>query len=64
MIRDKRIDEIPDYLLTKEALDQGMVSMDTTILDLYKKKVITRDTALDYAFDRREMTERMKKIKG
>lgn len=64
MIRDKRVDEIPDYLLTKEALDQGMVSMDTTILDLYKKNVITRDTALDYAFDRREMTERMKKIKG
>lgn len=64
MIRDKRIDEIPDYLLTKEAFDQGMVSMDTTILDLYKKKMITRDTALDYAFDRREMTERMKKIKG
>ena len=64
MIRDKRVDEIPDYLLTKEALDQGMVSMDTTILDLYKIKVITRDTALDYAFDRREMTERMKKIKG
>lgn len=64
MIRDKRVDEIPDYLLTKEALDQGMVSMDTTILDLYKKNVITRDTALDYAFDRREMTERMKKLKG
>lgn len=64
MIRDKRVDEIPDYLLTKEALDQGMVSMDSTILDLYKKKVITRDTALDYAFDRREMTERMKKMKG
>lgn len=64
MIRDKRVDEIPDYLLTNEALDQGMVSMDTTILDLYKKNVITRDTALDYAFDRREMTERMKKIKG
>ena len=64
MIRDKRVDEIPDYLLTKEALDQGMISMDTTILDLYKKKVITRDTALDYAFDRKEMTERMRSIKG
>ena len=64
MIRDKRVDEIPDYLLTKEALGQGMVSMDSTILDLYKKGTITRDTALDYAFDRREMTERMKKLKG
>ena len=64
MIRDKRVDEISDYLLTKEAIGQGMVSMDSTILDLYRKGTITRDTALDYAFDRREMTERMKKLKG
>lgn len=64
MIRDKRIDEIPDYLLTDEAKKQGMVSMDTTILDLYKKGKITRDTALDYAFDRRGMTEKLKALGG
>lgn len=59
MIRDKDIDAIADYLTTPEAIHEGMVSMDATIANLYKKKVITRDTALDYAFDRKEMARRI-----
>lgn len=62
MIRDKRQDEISDYLNTPEAKAEGMVSMDTTILDLYKKGTVTRDTALDYAFDRREMVKAMQAL--
>ena len=61
MIRDKKIDEISDYLNSDEAKSQGMVSMDTTIMNLYKKGLITKDTALDYAFDRREMAKKMGK---
>ena len=38
-----------------------MVSMDTTIMNLYKKGLVTKDTALDYAFDRREMAKKMGK---
>ena len=61
MIRDKKIDEISDYLNSDEAKSQGMVSMDTTIMNLYKKGLVTKDTALDYAFDRREMAKKMGK---
>ena len=59
MIRDKRIDDMSEYLNTKEATDEGMISMDTTILNLYKKGLITRDTALDYAFDRKIMSTKI-----
>ena len=61
MIRDKKIDEISDYLNSDEAKSQGMVSMDTTIMNLYKKGLVTKETALDYAFDRREMAKKMGK---
>lgn len=61
MIRDNKIDEISDYLNSDEAKSQGMVSMDTTIMNLYKKGLVTKDTALDYAFDRREMAKKMGK---
>lgn len=61
MIRDKKIDEISDYLNSDEAKSQGMVSMDTTIMNLYKKGLVTKETALDYAFDRREMVKKMSK---
>lgn len=56
MIRDKRQDEISDYLNSKEAISEGMVSMDSTIMSLYNKGLILRETALDFAFDRKEMS--------
>lgn len=59
MIRDKQIDDIAAYLNEKEAINEGMVSMDSTILKLYHNKAITRDTALDYAFDRKEMARKL-----
>ena len=58
-IRDKKIDEISEYLNTEEAIGQGMVSMDTTIYNSYKKGLITKETALDFAFDRRELARRI-----
>lgn len=59
MIKDKNTDGISDYLNTEEAVKQGMVSMDTIILKHYASGAITRDTALDYAFDRRELSKRI-----
>ena len=59
MIRDKKVDEIADYLNTEEAIKEGMISMDTTIKNLYKQGKITRDTALDFAFDRRELARQL-----
>ena len=59
MIREKQIDEISEYLCSEEAVRQGMVNMDTTIYNLYKKDIITKDTALDFSFDRRELAKRI-----
>ena len=56
MIHDNDIDAIDEYLNTEEARRSGMVRMDDTIIDLYKKNKITRDVALDYAFDRKKMS--------
>lgn len=57
MIRDKDQDSISEYLETEEARKEGMISMDTTIMMLYKKGLVTRDTALDYSFDRKRMSQ-------
>lgn len=63
MIRDKDIDGIAEYLWEPEAIKEGMVAMDSTILNLLKKKTIARETALDYAFDRREMAKKIAELK-
>lgn len=57
-IRDNNIMGITDYLASDEAKEEGMYTMDDTIMDLYDSGKITKETALDYAFDRRAM-ERM-----
>lgn len=55
LIKENRVDEINDYLKSFDAKEEGMYTMDNTILDLYKKGKITREVALDYAFDRKAM---------
>lgn len=62
MIRDKNIDAIADYIDTEEAAKEGMISMDNTIYKLFTQNVITKDTALDFAFDRKVMTTRVHKF--
>ena len=57
MIRDRKIDEISAYLTTEEAMKEGMCSMDGTIKNLYHEGIITRETALDFAFDRKAMSK-------
>lgn len=59
LIRDKKVDEISEYMESKEAIEEGMYTMDSTILDLYKKGKITKETAVDYAFDRKRMSKRV-----
>lgn len=54
-IRDDNAYEISNYLRTKEAKAEGMISMDETIFELYKKDVISEDVALSYAFDRKQL---------
>ena len=59
LIRDKRIDDLDEYLKSEEAMAEGMVSMDTTIANLCKNGLIDRATALDYAFDRKGMLSKV-----
>lgn len=59
MIRDKEIDNISDYINTDEARKEGMVSMDNTIFKLFENGVIKKETALDFAFDRKAMVARV-----
>lgn len=54
-IREGNIDGIADYMLSDEASNEGMCTMDDTICKLYRKGLITRDTAVDYSFDRKQM---------
>lgn len=59
LIRDGKIDEISEYMQSQEGIDEGMYTMDNTILDLYKKGKITKDTALDFAFDRKFISSKV-----
>ena len=58
-IREDNVDGIDEFLNSKEANSSGMVRMDDTIVGLFKKGSIRRDTALDYSFDRKEMSKRI-----
>lgn len=59
-IQDNNLDAISDYLSTEEAVKEGMTSMDSTIERLFRKGIITEETALDYAFDRKAMINKVR----
>ena len=48
MIRDGKVYQLDGVIYSSQ--DQHMISMDSTILSLYKKGEITKETALNYAF--------------
>ncbi|MBE6896128.1 MAG: type IV pili twitching motility protein PilT, partial [Ruminococcaceae bacterium] len=55
MIRDNKIYQIENAVATGK--NDGMLSMDSSILELYKKGLITKETAIDYA-DHPELIQR------
>lgn len=57
LIRDSKIHQI-DTVITS-AQKEGMVTMDASITELYKKKLITSETALLYASNREIMEKRL-----
>jgi len=57
MIRDCRNHQIPSAIASGSA--EGMLSMDQSVLNLYKAGRITRETALEYAENPEQMTRRM-----
>jgi twitching motility protein PilT len=60
-IQDNNLDAISQYISTPKAEAEGMTSMDNTIEKLYRKGTISKETALDYAFDRKEMASKLQK---
>ena len=64
LIRENKVDEISEYMHSDEAKQEGMYTMDDTILDLYKSEKITKETALDYAFDRKGILPKLQEVKG
>ena len=57
MIRDSKNHLIPGAIAAGGA--EGMISMDQSILELYRSGRITRQTALDYADNREQMLRRL-----
>lgn len=58
------VEKIDDLLTTKEAHEEGMCSMDETIFKLFQRGSISRDSAIDYAFDKRSMMHNINKIQS
>lgn len=55
LIVSNRVLELHDYLLSAEAKSEGMLSMDESIIKLVESGVVTVETALAYAVDKRKM---------
>ncbi len=57
LIRDGRVHQIDNAIAGGAA--QGMISMDNELMRLYREKVITKDTALQYAVSPETLSKRL-----
>ena len=57
MIRDSKVYQIENAIQTSNKL--GMLSMDQSIMNLYKEKRITADVALEYAVNQEQMKRKL-----
>ena len=57
LIKDGKVYQIDNAILT--GADQGMILMDNSILDLYRKKLITRENALLYCTTRQALQPKL-----
>lgn len=62
-IRNGDIEAIDNIIQTESSHNEGMCGMDEVILRLYSKGQISKDTALDYSFDRREMARKINSLR-
>lgn len=56
LIREGKIPQIASAMQTGS--DAGMITMDNAVLDYFKKGLISRETAMGAAFDKREFAQR------
>lgn len=57
LMRDAKLNQIDSVIATSAS--QGMVSMDSSILNLYQRGIITKETAIDFAMNPELMRKRM-----
>ena len=57
LIRDSKVHQLNSVIYSCE--NQGMQSMDTSILELYKNGLITKDNAMLYATDPDSMMKKL-----
>ena len=57
LIREGKIPQIASAMQT--GTDAGMITMDSSLVDYYRKGLISRETALQAAFDKREFANRI-----
>ncbi len=57
LIREDKTYQIPSMIQTGK--DLGMVSMDTSLMDAYRRGVISKESVLEYAVDKKEMENKL-----
>lgn len=55
LIRDNDTKGIREYMTSEEGIEDGCITMDNSILKLYNTGLITGETAISYALNRKEM---------
>ena len=60
MIRESKTHQIDGIISTSQ--EEGMVSMDNSLLDLYRQNVISKDTAIIYSSNAELMEKKMARI--
>ena len=57
IIRYESTDKITEYISSEDGFNGNMCTMDSSICNLYFDNLISKDTALDYAVDRKYMQD-------
>ena len=57
LIRDNNIHQIDNYILSGSK--DGMIRMDDSILELYKNNLISKENAVNFAFNPSELEKRL-----
>jgi twitching motility protein PilT len=60
MIRESKTHQIDSVIATGQAA--GMISMDTSLLNLYKKGIINRENAIIYSGNSELMTKKIARL--
>ncbi|HAQ41798.1 MAG TPA: type IV pili twitching motility protein PilT, partial [Clostridiales bacterium] len=58
LIRESKVHQLNSVIYSSE--NEGMISMDTSILELYRKGIITKENAIMHAMEPEAMLKKLK----